>query len=82
MSHGCLKLHYVKIDHTFVGKKSIQSLVFTSDFVTNMVTLITESITACLFPMAGLNVTNDLLPKRWDLSGGLYMVSGLIKVSK
>ena len=54
MSHGCLELQYVKIDHNFVGKKLIQNLVFTSDFVTNTntVTLITESNTACLFPIA------------------------------
>ena len=85
MSHGCLELQYVKIDHNFVGKKLIQNLVFTSDFVTNTntVTLITESNTACLLPMAskfaGSNVTNDPYPKRWDLWGGLYVVSSLIK---
>ena len=86
MSHGCLELLHVKIDNTFVDKKLNQSLVFTSDFVTNTntVTLITESITACLFPMAsklaGSNVTNDPLPKRWDPWGGLYVISSLIQV--
>ena len=46
MSHGCLELLYVKIDHTFVDKKLIQSLVFTSDFVTKAVTEIWDTLYA------------------------------------
>ena len=58
----------------------------TSNYSIIRVTLNTESDTMCLFPMAsklaGSNVTNDPLPKRWDPWGGLYMVSSLIQVSK
>ena len=44
----------------------------------------TELDTLCLFPMdsklAGSNVTNDPLPKRWVPWDGLYVVSSLIQV--
>ena len=47
-------------------------------------TLNTESDTACLFPtaskLAGSNMTNDPLPKRWVPWDGLYVVSSLIQV--
>ena len=61
-------------------------LLYQSNYSIIRVTLNTESDTVCLFPMAsklaGSNVTNDPLPKRWDPWGGLYVVSSLIKVSK
>ena len=60
--------------------------LYQSNYSIIRVTLNTKSDTVCLFPMAsklaGSNVTNDRLPKRWDPWGGLYVVSSLIKVPK